>query len=178
MKRKLTWGIGSVVAVAAIATAAWATVTFDPSTGIGFVGNGDVQSAFGWNSQALQANATGVSFTYNATDTYSATCTWVTGEGTRGEQTHNVDIPRHTSVNDTVAYGTRKNTQNDVTGFNLTGFGITSIDGTVPVVGDPCVGNPDGVNFNGTWTAVTLVSSTGGLFVSDTALSLGPVQIY
>src|SRR4051794_17816111 len=45
-------------------------------------------------------------------------------------------------------------------------FGLvvaTTADGTVPVVGGACVGN-DGTG--GTWTAVTLASSTGGLYVN------------
>jgi hypothetical protein len=36
----------------------------------------------------------------------------------------------------------------------------------VPVLGDACVGNQDGIDHIGTWSAVTLVSSTGGLFVT------------
>lgn len=59
----------------------FASVTFDPTTGAGFVGKGDVQTAFGWNNQALQANAADVTFSYNAVDTYSATCSWITGVG-------------------------------------------------------------------------------------------------
>ena len=38
------------------------------------MGKGDVQSAFGWNNQQLQANAAGVSFTYIAEGTLSQTC--------------------------------------------------------------------------------------------------------
>jgi hypothetical protein len=154
----------------------WATVTFDSSTGTGFVGKGDVQIAFGWNNQTLQRNAAGVTFTYNATDTYAATCTWITGEGTRGERTHNVDIPRHTSVNSTIGSLGRNNSSGlngPNTGFILTGYGATVTDGTVPVVGGSCVGEPDnGQGVNGTWTAVQLVSSTGGLYVNSNGNSV------
>jgi hypothetical protein len=51
-------------------------------------------------------------------------------------------------------------------GFNLSSFGTTTYEGTVPVLGDACVGNQDGIDHIGTWSAVTLVSSTGGLFVT------------
>jgi hypothetical protein len=163
--KKLYLAMGlALVAMLVAAGAVYAAVTFDSSTGKGFVGKGDVQLAFGWNNAKLQANASGVSFTYNATDTYSATCSFVTGAGTRGEQTHNVSIPRHTSVNSTIQYDARTHKQID--GFLLTGFGATTTDGTVPVVGDACVANDEGVARNGTWSVVTLVSSTGGLYVN------------
>lgn len=48
------------LAAATLATVAIAAVTFDPVTGTGFVGKGDVQTAFGWNNQQLQQNADGV----------------------------------------------------------------------------------------------------------------------
>lgn len=43
--------IASTLAGIGIATA---TVTFDPTTGKGFVGKGDLQTAFGWNNNQLQ----------------------------------------------------------------------------------------------------------------------------
>jgi hypothetical protein len=157
----LTVALIAILAVSAIG--AFAAVNFDPSTGTGFVGKGDVQLVFGWNNQALQANASGVTFSYNATDTYSAVCTWITGEGTRGEQTHDVTHSTSTVVNSAVVYEARKNKQLDITGFNLTGLGATTETGTVPVVGGPCPGN---AGTDGTWTSVTLASSTGGLYVN------------
>jgi len=162
--RKITLLLAALAVLALSATAAFAAVSFNSTTGTGFVGKGDVQTAFGWNNTALQKNASGVSFTYNAVDTYSATCSFITGAGTRGEQTHNVDIPRHTAVTSTVAYDARTHKQID--GFNLTGFGATTTEGTVPVVGEACVANDEGVARDGTWSAVTLVSSTGGLYVN------------
>ena len=154
---------GAVMALS-IATAAFAAVSFDPATGMGFVGKGDVQLAFGWNNAKLQQNAGGVTFSYEATDTYSAVCSFITGEGTRGEKTHNVSIPRHTGVNSAIQYDARTHKQID--GFILTGLGATTTEGTVPVVGEACVANENGVARNGTWSAVELISSTGGLFVS------------
>ena len=42
--------------------AAQAAVTFDPATGTGFAGKGDVQLAFGWNNNQLQTNAGQLTF--------------------------------------------------------------------------------------------------------------------
>lgn len=150
----------------AIAGAAAATVTFDSSTGRGFVGKGDVQLVFGWNNAQLQANAGGVTFSYDTVDRYEATCTFVTGEGTRGERTHDIDIPRHTSISSGILYDARTHRQID--GFILNGFsGTPTLGGTVPVVGEACVAEDgDGVAQNGTWSAVTLLGSTGGLYVN------------
>jgi hypothetical protein len=117
----------TVAVVIGLAGTASATVTFDPSTGTGFVGKGDVQLALGWNNPQLQANAAGVTFSYNATDTYAAVCTFVTGAGTRGEQTHNVSVPRHATINSAIQYDARTHRQID--GFNLTGFGTTTTEG-------------------------------------------------
>ncbi|MEV6871975.1 hypothetical protein [Amycolatopsis sp. NPDC051128] len=141
--------------------------TLDQATGTGFVGKGEVQTPFGWNNAKLQANAAGVSFSYDATGTYSAVCTWTTGEGTRGENTHNVSHSTSTSVASAVAYDAR--VKNQITGFTLKGFGITTTTGTVPVVGGACPGNP---GTDGTWTSVEQTGSTGGgLYAHYGALS-------
>jgi hypothetical protein len=54
--------IGSIASLTVIGTAA-ATVTWD-AHGTGFVGKGDVQSAFGWNNAQFRANSAGITFTY------------------------------------------------------------------------------------------------------------------
>ena len=159
--RKITMLLlAALAALALSATAVFAAVNFDSSTGTGFVGKGDVQQVFNWNNKQLQQNASGVTFSYNATENYEAVCTFVTGEGTRGEQTHNVSRERSTTVDSAVAYDPR--VKNQITGFNLKGFGTTTSSGDVPVVDGACPGGPDG----GTWTSVTLVSSTGGLYIN------------
>ena len=43
------------LALALASSSALASVTFDPVTGIGFVGKGDVQYTFGLNNHAMQA---------------------------------------------------------------------------------------------------------------------------
>ena len=146
-------------------TSALAAVVFDPANGTGSVGKGDVQDAFDWNDAALQANATGVTFTYGYTAVYQAVCTFTTGEGTRGEKTHNVPHSEEMSVSSAVNVTLRRNPQSKVTGFTLTGFGQTfSESGEVPVVGAPCPGNP---GHDGVWTSVALLpGSAGGLYAN------------
>lgn len=153
----------AILGFAVAASAAHAEVTINPD-GTGFVGKGDVQLAFGWNNAKLQDNASKVRFIYKATDTYIAVCTWLTGEGTRGEKTHNVNHSTEAEVDTTVNSVARTNTQNVVTGFNLTGFGTSTTEtGEIPVVGGPCPGNQ---GHDGTWSAVTPVGGTGGLYVT------------
>ena len=154
--RKLT--LAAALAAATISTAAFASVTFDPATGLGWVGKGDVQLAFGWNNQAAQANAKAVSFSYNATDTYDVGCEWSTG--TNHVVVHDITVPKHTSVSSSVLSDPRKTGQ--WTGYNLNGLGATVTDGSVPVVGATCPGN-SGL---GLVTDVTLTGSTGGLYVN------------
>jgi hypothetical protein len=154
--------LAAAAATAFISTAAFAAVSFDSSTGTGFVGKGDIQVPMGWNDSALQRNAAGVTFVYSSDETYAFDCTFTVIIGRERTPTPQ-QVTRHTdvSVNAAVAYDTRKNNQNKITGFNLTGFGtpITSGD-PVPVDGGYC---PGGVLNDGTVSNVSLVSSSGGL---------------
>jgi hypothetical protein len=165
--------LASLAAVALAASTVFATVTFDPNTGTGFVGKGDVQLAFGWNNAALQTNAAGVTFTYNVTNSYTAVCTWVTGEGTRGEQTHNVNHTKASSLVGNVIVDARTRTQ--ITGFNLTGWmgDEPTETGETPVEGGACPGNP---GTDGVWTSVSLTGSVAGLFVNYSGYL--PVKIW
>ena len=58
MKKML---LAAAAATVFISAAALASVTFDPNTGTGFVGKGDIQVPMGWNNKQLQNNAGGVS---------------------------------------------------------------------------------------------------------------------
>ena len=160
------FAIAAAVAAATISTAALALVTFNPATGTGFVGKGDVQLAYAWNNKQLQDNAGGVSFVYDQTTSYEGVCTWTTGAGTRGERIHNVDHTTSTAVLSTVGYEARKNSNGkdgSITGFFLNGFGSTvSTGGSAPYVGGPCHGNPGN---DAVWSSVSATGSTGGLFV-------------
>jgi len=152
----------AALGLAFVATAAVASVTFYPATGTGFVGKGDVQSAFGWNNAALQQNINGISFTYNSTVTYSGTCFWVTGpEQNRKE--HTVEHKKSTNVAGKVQWDAR--THHQVDGIYLTGFGDSvESGGQIPVIGSPCPGNP---GTGAVYIDVQVVpgSSTGGLYV-------------
>ncbi len=162
-------GAATIVALSAIAGA---SVTFDASTGTGFVGKGDVQSALGYNNAQVQAAANSLAFTYSQPATQalsqaasqSATQT-VTEDLTCGSNVHNTrqgtrDASRSASrsgsragsqsgaVSSSVAYAPR--VRNQVTGFNLTGFSGAP---TFVASGDPTWG--DWAFGDWTWGAVT-----------------------
>jgi opacity protein-like surface antigen len=161
--RKITLAAAAAFAVAS--TAAFATVTFDPATGTGFVGKGDVQLAFGGKNDAwLQNNAGSLGFTYHVEETYRFDCTFTMVIGRDKVPTPQTETRgRDFAVSDTVAYDSRKNSNNKVTGFNLTGATPTGSTGDAPQEGGSCPGGP--LN-DGTISNVQLVSSTGGLFVN------------
>src|ERR1051326_5804630 len=126
MKRVLM--VGSALAL--VATAALALTTFDPGTGLGFAGKGDVQLALGGlNNAQIQAQASGLTFTYAADDLVEWDC--VKDITTHSGVVH-VTAHRHnsTTVSADVAYDAR--TRRQVTGFNLDGFKpdstVTTID--------------------------------------------------
>lgn len=171
-------------ALAATATAALATVTFDPATGLGFVGKGDVQTAFAYNNATMQAQANNVVFTYTAsTDTeYGVVCEWDTG--TR-KIVHHVQTTRKSIGASTVAdvlKQNRNNPQGNLTGYNLKGYGVVTVttdgDGKAPPkVGDGCPGN-SGL---GAVTGVEVLSVTGNpgeLTVANPADGKAPVVIW
>ena len=161
MRKNMLTAVAATVLAGSLAMAAPATAAvLVDSYGVGFVGKGDVQLAFGWNNQLLQDNASGITFTLESEDVYTAVCEFVTGEGTRGERTHRVPHTESTTVNSSVAYHPR--IRNQITGFNLTGTGATTSTGSIPVVGEACPGNP---GHEGIWSSVLLTDSSGGLYV-------------
>ena len=66
---------------ARISMAPSSAITFDPATGLGFVGKGDVQYTFGWNNAQLQSGAAGLMFQVNRVEVseVSWTCHKFTG---------------------------------------------------------------------------------------------------
>jgi len=164
--------IGLFAFLFAFSTTIFADVTFNSESGIGFVGKGDVQSAFGWNNHALQQNYAGVTFTFRTDVTYSATCTYITDAGTLEEETQEITDEIETDLTSYINSNARM--RNQVTGFFLTGYsGQVLYADAIPVVGSPCVG-AEGIV--GTWTAVELINSTDiGLFVNYGGSS---VQLY
>lgn len=158
-------GVAICLAVAGIA---FATVTFNPATGIGFCGKGDVQSAFGWNNAQLQANASGVTFSYSFSNYTEGVCEWWTGPD-NNRKVHYKTETSGSEVNGSVAYDARK--VNQINGFNLEGFGedFTVIEGdydnpNFPMVLDgPCPGNPGN---EGVWVEINTTSLGGGLYAN------------
>lgn len=168
MRQKTRATVVALLAAAAMAVGvgtAAASATFDPDTGTGFVGKGDVQKVFGWNNQTLQSSAAGVAFAYSSeTDTqYDVTCEFDTTTGGRTPRIVHHVINKKANVGSAVAYdvtkANRNNPRGDVTGFNLTGKANETTDesGSVPVVGDPCPGGQPGL---GLITDVAELSST------------------
>ena len=163
--------------MALVSTAAIATVTFDSTTGTGFVGKGDVQLALGYNNKQMQDNAGGLKFTYSDSATYEVFCA-KDFDATRTHEAYTdyKQYGRTRGVTGAVAYDARM--RNQVTGFTLTGW-----DGNVTISGDPTV-CPGGyyADYEGAAAAgvtdgsnVLLVeSSAGGLQVNGVALTITP----
>ena len=150
MRKKLTILLAVAMTALLAATAAFAAVTFDPDTGTGFVGKGDVQQAFGWNNTQLQQNASGVTFSHVTSEERVRTCQTPGRPDLRLTEV----VTRTTAINSQVAYETRNNKKGAITGFNLTGFGasseettFTDDEGNVITVGSN--GCPEGYNPSG-----------------------------
>ena len=128
----------AAAAALAVSTAALATVTFNPSTGTGFVGKGDVQLALGWNNAALQSNAGAVTFTYETQATYDVTCEWDSFNSGHQKTTIHHAVHDGLSLASRAVFdaATRNNKRGDVTGFNLLGYSSVAPTGDVPAVGD------------------------------------------
>lgn len=121
----LTGVVATTFAAAlALATPATAAVTFDPGTGTGFVGKGDVQLAFGWNNSQLQTQAGGVSFA-----TVSETVSEQSWEctNTKNEKTQERERTTTTTTSGVVSHVARDG-KKQVTGFNLTGYSPTATE--------------------------------------------------
>jgi hypothetical protein len=181
---KTTLGVAvGLVACLAVATAAYALTTFDPVTGIGFVGKGDLQTPWGWSDQKLQAEAANVTFSYEEVDEidYSVVCEFDTGPA--AHLVHHV-VTHNGNVDASVSYDpkskSRTNPLGKVNGFILYGIDpdstVVTDDGDVPAVGDTCLGDP----VNGVVTSVTVVDSTSSatLYASDAIAGTGPTGIW
>src|SRR5918999_3996182 len=120
-------------------TTAYAAVTFDPTTGQGFVGKGDVQLAFGWNNKQLQTNAAGVSFEFEsvAVTEVSWVCT-----NDRNENIQERERTTTTTTTDVVNSIARE--RNQITGFNLLGFDEESSTESSTTEGPPVNSCPSG----------------------------------
>lgn len=104
-------------AALATAGAAFAAVTFDPATGTGFVGKGDVQLALGLNNAQLQNQAGSLQFSVASTVVTEASwlCT-----NTRNENTQERSRTTTETVQGVLSAVARE--RNQITGFNLNGY--------------------------------------------------------
>jgi hypothetical protein len=165
---KLALRAGLVLGVIAIAFAA---VNFDPETGTGFVGKGDVQLVLGWNNKQLQDGAGSVQF--QASSVVVTEVSWIC-TNTNNENIQERARTTTATIQGVVSHVAR--VKNQITGFNLTGYS-----------GDPTESSTtDGPPVNscpsGPWTLTTpagdpeVVSSTGGLQVSIDATNWFDLQ--
>lgn len=149
-----------------LAAPAMASVSFDPATGTGFVGKGDVQTIFSWSNKNLQDNASTVDFRVNSVTETSWTCTKVVVQG--NDQVREIVQQRSTETSTmglitSVARENSKGKDGAVTGFYLTGYEgspLLATDGPAP---GSCPADPSGFVYDD--NAVTTVSG-GGLQVT------------
>ena len=129
--------------------------------GTGWVGKGDVQTAFAWNNKVMQDRHTQVSFQYDNSVTYTFACEWTTGEGTRGEKQHVQTKTVTTGVQAAVGSLDRKTGQ-------WTGWFLSGIPSGGAVAEPDCSGNEAGDGFSGEKTVVegslVILSQGGGLY--------------
>jgi hypothetical protein len=166
MMRKLSGtGALALAAMALLLSSALAAVTFDPATGTGFVGKGDVQQALGWNNKQLQDNAESLAF--EATSEVVTERSWIC-TNTNNENTQVRERTTTTSIQGVVSATERE--RNQITGFNLTGYSGT------PTESSTTEGNPLNSCPSGPWSLTTpagdpvVVSSTSSLTVNGVAL--------
>ena len=159
----------AAIAALSMSTAAIAAVNVSDE-GVGFVGKGDVQLAFGWNNKDAQTKTPGVTFTHQSEDKYDVTCEWETETGGPRSKVieHDVTIKKTVGVNANIAYDARNKKQ--ITGYNLNGFEGTPVitGGSLPAVDDSC----PMAHATAVVTEVTRTSSTGGLFVNHSGVSV------
>jgi hypothetical protein len=156
--------IAIAAATALVSTAALASVTLTISGGAlsGFIGKGDVQSAFGFNNGKMQDAAPNVVFNYSDTQSADVTCEWTTGPD-RNPTTHTVTHTRNSSLSATW-FGNARQSPNQTTGWNVNGVLLNGSGQPIPNVGDPCPGN----NGNGSVvTAVVDLGSTGAILTAS-----------
>jgi hypothetical protein len=157
--------VAAAGAVALFATTAYAAWTFDPATGTGFVGKGDVQLALGYNNKQLQDNAGSLVFTYE-----SEVVTEVSWICTNSNNENTQERERTTTTTESGVANAVARERNQITGFNLTGFtSSTPVESTTE-------GNQLNSCPSGPWSLTTpagapvVVSSEGGLMVNGVPL--------
>jgi hypothetical protein len=114
MKKVLRTSL-AVAACLTAAVVAYAAVTFDPETGEGFVGKGDVQRVFDWNNKQLQDNADDVQFRASTVEEISWLCRHNTNP-MAADQERSITTTTEGLVDETARE------RNQITGFILNGY--------------------------------------------------------
>jgi hypothetical protein len=164
--RKFAGTIAVAASVMVMAGAALGAVLFDPDTGTGFVGKGDVQLVYGWNNKALQDNAHLVDFRANSVSETSWTCTKPQPTPNDPDKVIVQERSRTTTTQgliDEIARENSKGKLGPITGFNLLGYaGDPTVVTDGPAVGS-CPANPAGFEYDDNAETVQL---GGGIEVS------------
>ena len=151
----------SALLIMALAVPALAAVTFDPATGTGFVGKGDVQTAVGWNNKQLQADAESVRF--QVSSEVVTEVSWVC-TNSNNENIQERERTTTTTVQDVVTSIARE--RNQITGFILSRYSGTPTESSSSEV------NPLNSCPSGPWSLTSpagdpeVVSSTSEFQVS------------
>jgi hypothetical protein len=121
--RKSVAAVLGIAAMAAVVSTAYAATEIP-----GFIGKGDVQSAFGWNNGALQSNADGVGFRALEQQVRRMDCR------EQGNPHSNPIIlvdarTQERTIRTTVAYDSRNNKKGQITGFLLEDIGNSNPGG-------------------------------------------------
>jgi hypothetical protein len=137
-----------------------ATMSFSPSTGIGFVSEADVRAAYRWQN-ITNRRADSLSFAVYINDTYACVCST---PGGNFSQTRSVRV--YKPLYDATAYSGNHN----ITGFSLNGYSYIASD-PVPYVGQTCSASP---NWTGTFSSVQLAGEEMMLMMTTTASTSQP----
>jgi hypothetical protein len=148
-------------------TVAYAAVTFDPVSGTGFVGKGDVQSALGYNNAQLQEAAADLVFAYDSTVVTEVS--WIC-TNSNNQNTQERERTTTSTIQGVVSVVARNNNNNQITGFNLDGYS------GAPTTSTTTEGNPLNSCPSGPWSLTTpagepeVISSTSVLTVNGVEL--------
>lgn len=136
--------LAAVAATAFVSTAAWSAANIDivGASVSGWVGKGDVQTAFGYNNKAMQNAHQNITFDLDMeVDGGSYVCEWTT-EPEHNRRTHDVTRRITGGLSATLADADRRTGQ--YTGWHIVGGSITETSGeggAMKAVGDDCLGN-------------------------------------
>jgi hypothetical protein len=141
--------VGVLFGSLAIAGAAFAAVSLDPLTGMGWVGKGDIQLAYGWNDKTIQTRSVEVDFEVQQQVTVAVTCQ-IEKRGVVEFKT----ASRNRSLSDTQDGDPR------VKNARFTGYFLGGYKGQETASGDPLPKDGDACKAEGEDGVVTSVVST------------------